>query len=685
MRLPRMRFTVRRMMVAVAVVAVVLLVNGVCPAQTEGRRTFCGKTVDGWITALRDRSGRERRRAVRALAHLGPDAKAAVPDLIDALRRGDDLVIDALARIGPDAAPAVPLLAERFRKEDCFLAKQGSFGFSLFSGPKHALVRIGAASVPVLVAAMEDLDAERRPCAAEALGEIGPPARAAVPALIRALRLEHPKLDFNDLPSQALRTHAIIALGRIGPEARSALPALNSLLDISLERDDDDSFHIVLALDRISAAPVAKLLDFSRRKGVTGLLPWLGSKARAAVPDLRRALTDERVQVRVDAAEALASIDPSATEAVPVLIEALDHHPDEALGIPNALAKFGPAAASAIPSLLAQLTPETSDPDAIRALVQIDPEGRRCVPALIGALRQEDSDVVFAAAESLGLLGPRARDAVPALVAVTGSALGEGSANCNPRVSAIHGLGRIAPDAVELMPALIDALKCRKIEVQRPGLEGGFDAEKAVECDWSGVEAAAEVLGSLGPRARAAVPALIDLLRDRKKEDMLYTTTGAVALALGQIGPDARAAIPLLREAVEERTRYSGSAVVALAQLAPDGKGLAKKWLEKPPSGRVQVELIDDLEGRAMVYGAMGQPSLEADALIRSYLELLDWTIEGAEIEGYDFFPEWIIERLGRFGVGGRLAIPRLNELRRHRNPWMRQWAGEALARITKA
>ena len=49
------------------------------------------------------------------------------------------------------------------------------------------------------------------------------------------------------------------------------------------------------------------------------------------------------------------------------------------------------------------------------ALVQIDPEGTECVPALIAALKHEDDDVVDAAANYLGLLGPRAKDAVPAL------------------------------------------------------------------------------------------------------------------------------------------------------------------------------------------------------------------------------------------------------------------------------
>jgi len=45
------------------------------------------------------------------------------------------------------------------------------------------------------------------------------------------------------------------------------------------------------------------------------------------------------------------------------------------------------------------------------------------------------------------------------------------------------------------------------------------------------------------------------------------------------------------------------------------------------------------------------------------------------------FVGEWF-ERLGRFGVGGRLAIPRLREFQKHPDPWVRMWASEALMRI---
>ena len=41
-------------------------------------------------------------------------------------------------------------------------------------------------------------------------------------------------------------------------------------------------------------------------------------------------------------------------------------------------------------------------------------------------------------------------------------------------------------------------------------------------------------------------------------------------------------------------------------------------------------------------------------------------------------------EDIGHLGRGARLASPRLNESRKHPNPWIRLWATEALERIGK-
>ena len=73
--------------------------------------------------------------------------------------------------------------------------------------------------------------------------------------------------------------------------------------------------------------------------------------------------------------------------------------------------------------------------------------------------------------------------------------------------------------------------------------------------------------------------------------------------------------------------------------------------------------------------------------MTRMWLESVDDIIQNLDdrSEFHIRFAELYFERLGRLGVGARLAAPRLNGLSRHRNPWVRQWVGEALAKITKS
>jgi HEAT repeat protein len=597
-------------------------------------------------------------------------------------------VVEALGRIGPDAGPAVTHLMPRFIKQGCNLAKQGTFLESTYGNPRYALARIGAPAVPALVDLLNGPNQEMRPCAAYVLAEIGPPAKEAVPSLIRALRLEQPVLDFQDLQSQALRYHAIVALGQIGPPASAAIPALNMLLGRKGKYGVfEDSDVIVEALGKIGVPPIAKLLDVFLREAKSGAaydLSRLGPKAKAAIPSLRGALTDQRLQVRIDAAVALVFIAPPAPEAVPVLIDALEHHPEEGYQVPEALGRLGPDAKAALPTLIGLVRGGTPGSGDVEALAQVDPEGKVCVPALVTALGDKDPSVSDAAARALGLLGPAASEAIPALAATLKRDFMQPFENeGSPLVAAAKALGRIGPDARSAIPALIRALQVRHFVPA-----GGDLGMEQDQVDYKAAIAAAQVLGSFGPEAKASVPTLIDVLRAREKDDDNWEVRREAALALGRIGPDATAAVPVLRKVLEEGppatswgmdrlpAQVSDAAVIALFHLAPDGKGLAEKWVEKSVAP----------VRRAFVLGAMGKRSLEGELIARRWLEDLNGVLEQGERESSEtLFVEGYFERLSDLGVGAEPAVPRLNELCNHRNPWIRQWAGEALRRIMPA
>jgi HEAT repeat protein len=719
MRLPRVRFTSRWVMVAVAVVAwtiagvglvVLLTLTGTELSQTDEfpllavartdtsqtderslliekqtqplsvdeHRTLCGKTLDEWISDLRTKPASERSEAAWALTYFGPAAKAAVPDLLEIMRihKDDELQlnsVEALGRIGPDAAPAVPLLIKRLINQHCLLGEGGVIIERVEGNPKYALARIGGPAVLALIAVLNGPDAETRPCAVEILAMIGRPSKVAVPALTRLLR-----------EGSVTQRYAARALGRIGPDATQAVPDLYSLL--CLKREDSlfknlpryESWEIVNAMARIGVLPIPKLVDVFLNEGSSAAaydLSMLGPMASSAVPPLQRALNDPRPDVRIQAAIALAFIDPSIPEALTVLIDAFERHPSDALEVPLALARLGPHAKSALPRLFRLVEKGETPRGLVQALFRIDPEGQQCVPALIAALKHRDSYVVEASAECLGLLGPRAAASVPALTELATGGFHEPFANSNPRRSAAKALRRIGSAARPSIPALVAALKAQ------PG-----------QLDDETTRAIVETLGSFGAESKSAVGILIDILKNRERYGEQYyigvkewSVRTAAALALGQIGPDAEVAVPILREAMNEfparlrvpMIQVSDAAVIALLSLAPDGKEVAEKWVQSSRSP----------ERRACVVAALGRTSLEGDAVTRMWLESVDDLVDGLDdrSEFHIRSMELYFERLGLLGVGGRVAAPRLNGLKRHANPWVRQWAGEALARIMRS
>ncbi|MGC8643432.1 MAG: HEAT repeat domain-containing protein, partial [Isosphaeraceae bacterium] len=194
--------------------------------------------------------------------------------------------------------------------------------------------------------------------------------------------------------------------------------------------------------------------------------------------------------------------------------------------------------------------------------------------------------------------------------------------------------------------------------------------------DSEAAEAYARALGCYGAAAKEAVPCLIGVLRNRVQENERWTDRVAAALALGQIGPDAKSAIPALREAVHSRIpEMPESAVIALVRVAPDGGEIARKWLESSKN----------IRSRARVLGALGESSFEGDYQTANYMKIIAQWLDSPENRDTDsiYLEDWFLE-LGRLGWGAHKAIPWLRRALDHPNPWVRLWAREALARISR-
>jgi HEAT repeat protein len=128
---------------------------------------------------------------------------------------------------------------------------------------------------------------ERRWQAAYALGEIGPEAAAAVPALARALEDEHVPRPFRTPPSAAF------ALGKIG---KAAIPELSALL----------------------SHPEARM-----RMGSLLAFGIMGTDGKDAVPALLKLLKDQDSEVRHTAALTLAAVGAAPEQIVGGLTDCL--------------------------------------------------------------------------------------------------------------------------------------------------------------------------------------------------------------------------------------------------------------------------------------------------------------------------------------------------------------------------
>src|SRR5262245_52326133 len=105
------------------------------PFQAVEPTAFMGKTIDAWRELIRSRTATvgERMQALWALGCFGPEAKAAVPDIIELVHRGelDDEAISALTAIGANPELAVPRLIKKFIKEGCkHRTAMGTIGFN---------------------------------------------------------------------------------------------------------------------------------------------------------------------------------------------------------------------------------------------------------------------------------------------------------------------------------------------------------------------------------------------------------------------------------------------------------------------------------------------------------------------------------------------------------------------------
>jgi HEAT repeat protein len=467
----------------------------------------------------------------------------------------------------------------------------------------------------------ESRDARRRARAAEALGELGPGAKDAVPALIAAL----------DDDSPLVRIMAADALGRVGPEAKAAVPRL--VAGLKPDRQIEPAARILTArgakealigigepavgaatelLAGDSAAeqaagaeilarigPAAKAARptleglFKDSKGpmvriwAAAALVRVGADSKAPLDFLKRTLS-ERGEIGMEAAAALGAI---GQPALPILMDALTGKDANAVGAADTgLRRLGPAAVEPLTKLL-----QSNDRKLRRVAASVlgDLESAdlaKAVPALVAELRRGDDETW----EEVGkALAHAEAAAVPPLLEVVRTERGRG------RLAAVYTLDRIvrrdsdpkmvATIARTVVPALVEELGSKNAAAR---------------------EGAVHFLGRLGPHAAPAVPALLKVAATdpspRVRGDALEAAgatgvasdevvravlagladkngrvrSGAIR-ACASLGPAAKDAVPLLVGLVgTDVSSTPEPPVYALGRIGPAARAAAPKLLE---------------------------------------------------------------------------------------------------------
>jgi HEAT repeat protein len=265
--------------------------------------------VDELARALRNRNFRVRLHAAEVLADLGPPAGAAVEDLQTALRDRNEIVrgraATALASVA--GANSVKPLCAGLKDRSAIVRAAVSDALGSIGCP-------ASLAVPELNVALKDSEPAVRTAAARALWRINGDAPKAVPVLAAAL-------------SSQTGWQAALALGEIGAPASAAVPALlEALKREKVPRPLRQTPVSALALGQIGIASVPALIttldnpDARVRTSATLALGFVGPNAASAVPQIVPLLNDPNPEVRRAATLSLGAIDPARKELVPALV-----------------------------------------------------------------------------------------------------------------------------------------------------------------------------------------------------------------------------------------------------------------------------------------------------------------------------------------------------------------------------
>jgi hypothetical protein len=209
-------------------------------SQIPGTPIYRGRALAEYVEKLRQSPREERAEVVRAIGCFGEDGLTATSPVAEALADPDPQVRAAaawaLSQMAPKGASAIPDLAKAL--SDATPRVRALAALAL-----EAIGPAAAQTVPELVRTLNDPVDYVRVSAADALGSMGSAGRRAVQPLAERLLVKNEEV-------MVLRSVAG-ALGNIGPGAKEALPALRQTL-----KQLRVSYAVEAAILKIEGKPV---------------------------------------------------------------------------------------------------------------------------------------------------------------------------------------------------------------------------------------------------------------------------------------------------------------------------------------------------------------------------------------------------------------------------------------------
>jgi HEAT repeat protein len=288
----------------------------------RGEPAYNGKPLHEWAMDTQDEAitGEPSPLAIEAVKAVQTIGPAAIPWLIKWIKppvtdsRMPGGAVYALKALGPEAKSAIPELAEILRKPPLTMDDQSSL-----TEAAEALSYLGTDAIPFMLAAATNLQGQHIQWELiQNFGNLGTNGVSAIPALI----------GWTQDKDSWVRLGAVNALGNIGMEPKIVIPVLRKALNDSDDLVRRDAASALGNFEKMAADALPDLIkalddpDFQVQTGAIEGLGRLGEQPEIVLPLLAKKMRSDNWVVRRVAAYALGDL--GGQQAFDILMRSTD-------------------------------------------------------------------------------------------------------------------------------------------------------------------------------------------------------------------------------------------------------------------------------------------------------------------------------------------------------------------------